>query len=106
MHTKPLTKTQQAWLDHVNKATEQNLSMSAYAKQNNLALKSLYNARALLMKKGILPSISSNYLVPLTVTTPNLPLLTTSCRVTLPNGVLIECSDIDINTLLNSANKL
>ncbi len=38
--------------------------MSAYAKKNNLALKSLYNARALLMKKGILPSISCDYLVP------------------------------------------
>ena len=106
MHTKPLTKTQQVWLDHVNKATEQNLSMSAYAKQNNLALKSLYNARALLMKKGILPSISSNYLVPLTVAAPNLPLLTASCRITLSNGVLIECSDINITTLLNSANQL
>ncbi|MCP4324040.1 MAG: hypothetical protein GY787_19710 [Alteromonadales bacterium] len=51
MHTKPLTKTQQVWLDHVNKATAQKLSMSAYAIQNNLALKSLYNARALLMRK-------------------------------------------------------
>lgn len=106
MHTKPLTKTQQVWLDHINKATEQNLSMSAYAKQNNLALKSLYNARALLMKKGILPSISCDYLVPLAVKPTNDPIITTSCRVTLPNGVLSECSDIDINTLLNSASQL
>ena len=106
MHTKPLTKTQQAWLDHINKATVQNLSMSAYAKQNNIALKSLYNARALLMKKEILPSINSNYLVPLTVMPPSLPTITTSCRITLSNGVLIECSDIDITTLLNSASQL
>ena len=106
MHTKPLTKTQQVWLDHVNKASDQKLSMSAYANQNNIALKSLYNARALLMKKGILPSISSHYLVPLTVASPSLPVITTSCRITLPNGVLIECSDIDITTLLNSASRL
>ncbi|MCP4325971.1 MAG: hypothetical protein GY787_29890 [Alteromonadales bacterium] len=98
MHTKPLTKTQQVWLDHINKAIEQNLSMFAYAKQNNLALKSLYYARALLMKKGIVPSISCDHLVPLAVKPTNDPIITTSCRVILPNGVLIECSDIDITT--------
>ncbi len=106
MHTKPLTKTQQIWLDHINKATEQNLSMPAYAKQNNLALKSLYNARALLMKKGILPSISSNYLVPLTVTPSSRPAISTSCRITLCNGVLIEFSDVELSVLLNSVSQL
>ena len=50
MHNKPLTKIQQRWLEHVNQATEQNLSMSAYAKQNDLSLKAFYNARSSLMQ--------------------------------------------------------
>ena len=51
MYVKPLTKIQQDWLDHINQAAEQKLSMSAYAKQNNLALKSFYNARSTFIKK-------------------------------------------------------
>ncbi len=106
MHTKPLTKIQKRWLDHIKKATEQNLSMSAYAKQNNLALKAFYNARSSLMKKGILPSINSNYLVPLTQALVSKPSVTTSCRITLCNGVIIELADVEITDLLNSANQL
>lgn len=106
MHTKPLTKTQQSWLDHVNQATAQNLSMSAYARQNNLSLKSFYNARSSLIKKGTLPLISNNSLVPIMATPVNVPAITTSCRMILANGIILELTDVDINDLLNSAKKL
>ncbi|WP_022942254.1 IS66 family insertion sequence element accessory protein TnpA [Psychromonas hadalis] len=106
MHSKPLTKIQQDWLDHVNQATKKNLSMSAYAKQNNLALKAFYNARSSLMQKGILPSISRNHLVPLAQSLTSNPSVTTSCRITLCNGVIIELADVGISDLLNSANQL
>jgi hypothetical protein len=106
MHTKPLTKIQQRWLDHIKQATDKNLSMSAYAKQNNLALKAFYNARSALMKKGIMPSISSNHLIPLTQDIENNSTVTTSCRITLSNGIIIELADVGITDLLNSANQL
>ncbi len=52
MQPKPLTKIQQDRLNHINQATQKKSSMSAYAKQNNLALKAFYNARSMLIKKG------------------------------------------------------
>ena len=106
MHTKPLTQIQEGWLDHVNKAAEQKLSMSAYAKQNNLPLKAFYNARSFLMKKGILPSISNPPLATLTVTPERRPELTTSCRITLCNGIIIDLNDVNLTTLLSSASQL
>ena len=105
MHTKPLTKIQQGWLNHVHQAKEQGLSMSAYAQKNELSLKAFYNARTMLIKKGILPEIANNPLI--TVTTPSQPAkATTSCRITLCNGVTIEFGDADIDSLLNAASRL
>lgn len=104
MHTKPLSKIQQGWLHHINQAAKQKISMSAYAKQHNLALKGFYNARSALIQKGILP-VTNNLLTPVTLTaTP--PSATTSCRITLCNGVIIELADVGISDLLNSANQL
>jgi hypothetical protein len=105
-NTKPLTKIQQDWLHHINQAAEQKLSMSAYAKKNNLALKGFYNARSALMKKGIIPSISSHHLVPLTQTIASDATITTSCRIILCNGIIIELADVGITNLLKSANQL
>jgi len=106
MHSKPLTKIQQRWLEHANQATEQNLSMSAYAKQNNLSLKAFYNARSSLMQKGILPSISSNHLVSLAPALVSNQSVTASCRITLCNGIIVELTDVDITELLTSASQL
>jgi hypothetical protein len=106
MHSKPLTKIQQGWLDHINHATAQKLSMAAYAKQNSLALKSFYNARTSLMKKGVLLSTSSNALIPLLITPISTPTVTTSCRITLCNGVILELEDVDITELLNRVSQV
>ena len=106
MQTKPLTQIQQGWLNHIHQATQQEISMSAYAKQNKLALKAFYNARTMLIKKGLLPPIIHNPLMPVTVTASNPTKATTSCRITLCNGVIIELADIDITALLSSASQL
>ena len=106
MRSKPLTKIQQDWLNHIEQATKRKLSMAAYAKQNNLALKAFYNARSALIKKGILPPITNNPLIPVTVTSSTIPKATTSCRITLCNGVLIELADVDIASVLNCASQL
>ena len=106
MHTKPLTKIQQGWLNHVHQATEQGQSMSAYAKQNDLSLKAFYNARAMLIKKEALPPIANSSLITVTAT-PSQPESTiTSCRITLCNGVSIEFTDANIDSLLNAASRL
>ncbi|WP_022943310.1 hypothetical protein [Psychromonas hadalis] len=81
MHTKLLTKTQQTWLDHFNKATDQNLSMSTYAKKNNLALPAFYHARSVLIKKEVLQKSPHLSLIPLTATPVSTKIVTTSCRI-------------------------
>jgi len=106
MRTKPLTKIQQGWLDHINQASEQNLSMSAYAKQHNLALKSFYNARSAFIKKGVLPAITDNTLMPITVIPSSVEQLCSSCRVTLCNGVVVEFADIELDSLFKSVSQL
>jgi len=106
MYTKPLTKIQQGWLEHINQASKQKLSMSAYAKQHNLALKSFYNARSALIKRGVLPAITDNTLVPVTIMPSAVEQLSSSCRVTLCNGVIVELADVELVSLLKSASQL
>ncbi|MCG6202740.1 IS66 family insertion sequence element accessory protein TnpA [Psychromonas antarctica] len=106
MQTKPLTKIQQGWLNHIHQATQQKISMSAYAKQNKLALKAFYNARSMLIKKGLLPPIIHTPLMPVTVSNLPSPKPTSSCRITLCNGVIVELAGIDVTSLLNSASQL
>lgn len=110
MQPHQLTEIQKYWLDHINQATKQKLSMSDYAKQNNLMLKSFYGARTLLTKKGVLPTTGNKSLLPinpvLNRSSSNVIQYASSCRVTLCNGIIIELTDVDITKLLNSTSQL
>ena len=99
-----LTDVQQNWLMHITKASEQKISLSAYAKNNNLRLKSLYAARALLVDKGALSP--PDKAAPLTGV--HHPALATSvaCKVILANGVQIEFADINISSLFSCVAQL
>ena len=100
-----LTSKQQAWLDHINQALSQNISMSAYAKQHHLSIKAFYCARTALVNIGILPAKISTQLVSVTAT--DKPVATpSSCRVTLLNGVILDFSGPDVFTLIDKVNKL
>ncbi|MCG6202820.1 IS66 family insertion sequence element accessory protein TnpA [Psychromonas antarctica] len=101
MKIAPLTQIQQDWLHHINQAAMLSVSMSAYAKQNKLALPAFYHARSVLIKKGELQKSPHPSLVSV-----NAPIRTTSCRITLSNGVIVELDDVDISDLLNSASRL
>ena len=101
-----LTHNQQEWLDHVNQASEQNLSMSAYAKKNNLSLNAFYYARTALLQKGAIPQRENNPFIPMTYTNPTSTNTATSCRVTLINGALIDFSEVDLGTLLKKVSQL
>jgi len=78
--------------------------VSAYAKNNNLRLKSLYAARALLVDKGALSP--PDKAAPLTGV--HHPALATSvaCKVILANGVQIEFADINISSLFSCVAQL
>ena len=100
-----LTQKQQAWLDHVNQASSQNISMSAYAKQNDLSIKSFYAARTMLVNIGCLPCKASTQLVSVTATD-KLVVTPSKCRVTFLNGVELDFSDVDMFTLIDKLSQL
>ena len=95
-----LTDIQQNWLMHITKASEQKISLSAYAKKNNLKLKSLYSARSLLVDKGVLPPPDKVTSLPVIHhSAPASPTTSVACKVMLANGVHIEFADINISSL-------
>ena len=101
-----LTHNQQEWLDHINQTLAQNLSMSAYAKQNNLSLKAFYYARTVLVQKGVISPSKSNQLISVTTVEPTPSKMMHSCRVTLNNGIVIDFAEVDITRVLNEASQL
>lgn len=109
MSATKLTEKQQYWLEHVEQAQSQGLSMSAYAKQHDLNLKLFYNMRTIFRQKGVLPQATDNGLM-IPVSPPQLQHESIGCRVCLPNGVVIELSDIgresELAELLSSASQL
>ena len=103
-----LTSIQQAWLDHVNQASEQNISMAAYASQENLSIKAFYTARTTLVNLGVLPSKHSAQLVLVTENVENKKFneRSSSCQVTLLNGVVLDFSDVEIFSLIDKVSQL
>ena len=101
-----LTSKQQAWLDHINQALSQNISMSAYAKQNNLSIKAFYCARTVLVNIGRLPAKKSTPFVSVVTTEKAIVVTPSKCRVTLLNGVLLDFSDVDMVTLIEKVSQL
>jgi hypothetical protein len=87
--TAALTEKQQYWLAHIQQAKRDNLSFSAYAQQQGLDLKALYNAHWALRKKGYLElSVPTTDFVKVRRPTTSVP--DTVLNVTLPNGIRIE----------------
>ena len=62
--TNSLTKKQRFWLNHIQSAQSQGLSLSRYASQHDLSLKALYNWRWLLKRKGLMDNASPQPFVP------------------------------------------
>lgn len=107
-NTNKLTTKQQFWLDHITQAKDLGLSLSAYAKQQNINLKALYNYQTVFRKKGIVESESRfTQLAPIK---PNQSMtqLSTIARVTLRNGIYIELpvNESGVEALLQKVSKL
>ena len=53
MEPHSLSEKQQLWLKHVKASMASSLTVSAYAKENNLDVKALYNWRSDFIRKGL-----------------------------------------------------
>lgn len=102
-----LTETQQQWLAHFNQSQNQQLSMSAYAKQKGLSLKAFYNARKVLLTKGAIEcSTEDENLLPANIAGKPINNEHSICRITLMNGIIVETPATDITALLKMASQL
>lgn len=82
-----ITDRQQHWLNHIKAADASNGSLVAYAAAHDLKVKDLYQWKTALARRGLLPGKTAKpTFVP--VTTP--PAASTSCSITLPNGVRLQ----------------
>ena len=107
MHNIKLTKIQLQWLTHVNNAQDQCLSMSAYAKQNGLALKSFYNARSVLMEKGAVKRpVNNGMLLPVNIDNQLNNTALAACRISLPNGVIVDTAYSELDVILKAVSLL
>ena len=83
-----LTKKQQQWRDHIRAAESQGLTLSAYARQHQLPLPTLYSAKHVLLKKGALGKSSAPFVkvaAPASVMS-----LESRIHIILPNRVRLE----------------
>ena len=78
---------QQFWLDHLRAWQAQGTPLRAYAAANGLSSSSLYRARRRLERRGLL---SGSEDAPATFVPVRVTAAAPSCRVLLPNGVVVE----------------
>jgi len=85
-----LTEKQRYWIEHIQNAEAQKVSLASYAKTNQLDLKALYNWKWTLRKKGFIDS--DNTLMHELEFTQVRMATHSSVQLSahLPNGVLIE----------------
>jgi len=88
-----LTERELQILDHLEQAQGLDVPLTEYASAYGLDVKDLYNGKAQLVKKGLLPSRTPaperSDFVPVRV---SLPRGGSICRLTHPSGWTIDCS--------------
>lgn len=84
----PLTALQQQWLNHLRAAAQQKLSMTEYARSQQLDPGALYRWHAVLKKRGVaIGAASSGEFVRASVVPASAPV---PLRIVLRNGIVIE----------------
>lgn len=103
-----MTAKQRYWLGHIKACEALGQSLSAYAAEHDLALKSCYRWKSRLTQMGLLavtatavaPVFRSVQIKPASISTGNY-------RFTLPNGILVEIQGafdpIQLNQVLTTA---
>jgi len=92
-----LTAHQRHWLQQIKACEASGKSVSAYATEHGFQVRSMYDAKKILVKKGVLPRTDRSRFQRVqraTVTTD------TQWRIRLPNGVSVEYTGtVDVGSL-------
>ena len=108
MSNKPITERQQFWLDHLKAADDQGMTLVAYAKDNDLKVKDLYQWKTSLTRRGFWAASTVTKSADFVAVKTKSP--STLCSLVLPNGIRLEfqgalSSDL-IKTMVNTASQL
>ena len=103
-----LTLKQRFWYDHIIRAREYDSSLAAYAKQENIDLKAMYNYQSMLRQKGVLSAETKFTRVTQTAIVEQKQSASEAVCVQLHNGHRIEVpiGSCDLGALLQMVNAL
>jgi len=85
-----MTDKQRYWLEHIKACEATGQSLSAYAAEHQLGLKSCYRWKSLLTQMGLLADTAVAVPVFRPVQIKPVSMSTAHFRFTLPNGILVE----------------
>ena len=103
-----LTEKQRYWYEHLERARRTDNSLAAYAKEQNLDVKTLYHYQSVLRQKGVVQSeVKFTRLTQTSIIEQQNPFSDQIC-IQLRNGhrIVMLVNAIDLNTLLQTVNAL
>ena len=111
MQSKELTVRQRYWLEHIQSWNKSGKRMSEYAREQDFPVRAMYDAKKMLVNKGILPrsrsSYSSTRFQPVQIIESSNE---SQWCVALPNGAVVEfpalLDEQTLNTVLKSAARI
>jgi hypothetical protein len=102
-----MTAKQRYWLEHIKACEAMGQSLSAYAAEHHLGLKSCYRWKSLLTQMGLLADMAVAAPVFRPVQIKPVSMSTGHFRFTLPNGILVEiqgdCDPAQLKQVLTTA---
>jgi len=98
-----MTELQRQALEHLEKARQEGLSISAYARTHGIPAQRIFDAVARLRRRGALPdrSVKRGKFIAVKIAPPPISNATV-CRMLVPGGVVIECLQWPPRTWLES----
>jgi hypothetical protein len=93
MKNEGVTEVQRESLEHLEKARQEGLSISAYARTHGIPAQRIYDSIARLRRRGLLADLSGkrDKFIAVKITAPPPVSNATVCRMSAPGGLVIEC---------------
>lgn len=89
-----LTDHQRNWLSHIRACEASGQCMKDYATAQELSLRKMYDAKKVLVKKGVLPRSHRNRFQRVRLVQPDTPSVNCEWTVKLPNAVAVRFSGV------------
>ena len=103
MKNEGLTALQREALEHLEKARQEGLSVSAYARVHEIPAQRIFDATGRLRRRGALPgkSAKGGKFIAVNIAPPP-SVSATVCRISVPGGLIVECQQWPPRSWLDS----